>query len=312
MSGLVAMADARVPGYPKVPGPLKRATTHFGTFLKLDNSARAAYLKARVENRIRTTKRMFGMHEQEEIAEISEDPIERRVLNALAEAYAHYVPTPLSVDVLFLSADTQPDWPASKFDDPLAGWGPVLRGRIIQCQTPGAHLDIFEPRCRLAGGPCAWVRVLSERTVKDVRSAASIFVAFLTLTSRSTWRLTQSRSRGEQTSDGLTMQSGSSSRACSEGPVERSGYDIEQLPHAWRPAARAVRARLDAARAPACRVVGELLGGLPAAEQRPIADVRVPVVFVDWSGRTKRSARRSAASSSSAIAGSGSTCARRH
>jgi thioesterase domain-containing protein len=144
--GLVAMADSPVPGYPKFPGPIKRAKAHVDTFLKLDGSARAAYLKARMENRLRTTKRLFGVRDQEEIAETPEDPIERRVLNALAEAYAHYVPTPLSVDVLFLSADTQPDWPATKFDDPLAGWGPVLRGRIIQCQTPGSHLNIFEPR----------------------------------------------------------------------------------------------------------------------------------------------------------------------
>jgi thioesterase domain-containing protein len=75
-----------------------------------------------------------------------EPPIDRRVLNALDEAYCYYVPTPLAIDVLVLSADTPPDLPAMKFDDALLGWGPMLRGRIIQCQTPGTHFDLFAPQ----------------------------------------------------------------------------------------------------------------------------------------------------------------------
>ena len=144
--GLVAMADCPAPGYPKLPPAVVRARNHVRTFVNLKNSERLAYLRARVVNRAKVTGRLLGVREPvEDVAENTEDPVERRVCNALAEAYQHYTPTPLSVDVLFLSAESKPDWPVQKYDDPMLGWGPVMRGRIIQCQTPGSHLSMFSP-----------------------------------------------------------------------------------------------------------------------------------------------------------------------
>jgi thioesterase domain-containing protein len=142
--GLVAMADCPAPGYPKLPPAHRRVRTHVQNFFK--NSGRLAYLQARITNRVKVTQRMLGVREAvEDVAETVEDPVERRVCNALHEAYTHYTPVPLSVDVLFLSADSKPGWPAQEFDDPMLGWGPAMRGRIIQCQTPGTHLTMFEP-----------------------------------------------------------------------------------------------------------------------------------------------------------------------
>lgn len=144
--GLVAMANCPAPGFPKIPSPLFRARAHVRNFLHLGHGKRAAWLRDRVQHRLKVTQSAIGAREPvDDVADNTEDPLERRVGNALAEAYMHYAPTPLSVDVLFLSPDIPPDWPPTRFDDPLLGWGPVMRGRIIQCQTPGSHLSMFDP-----------------------------------------------------------------------------------------------------------------------------------------------------------------------
>ena len=153
--GLVVLADSPAPGYPEFPPALVRAGAHLAKLFKLGHRGRIAYLKARVERRVGVARRMLGMEEPPPVeAPVThaalhpsdEPPIERRVLNALDEAYHYYVPTPLATDVLVLSAENTPDLPAMKFDDALLGWGPVLRGRIIQCQTPGNHFDLFAPQ----------------------------------------------------------------------------------------------------------------------------------------------------------------------
>lgn len=145
--GLVVLADSPAPGYPPFPPVLARARAHLARLFKLGNDGRMAYLKARVQRRLHVLRRMLGREEPapQVVAPDSEPPIARRVLNALDEAYEYYVPTPLAIDVLILSADSTPDLPAMKFDDALLGWGPMLRGRIIQCQTPGNHFDLFAP-----------------------------------------------------------------------------------------------------------------------------------------------------------------------
>jgi thioesterase domain-containing protein len=148
--GLVVLADSPAPGYPKFPSALVRAGAHVARLFRLGNRGRIAYLKARVERRLGLVRRLLGRNEREPVALVAaqggEAPIDRRVLNALDEAYTYYVPTPLAIDVLVLSAETPPDLPAMKFDDALLGWGPMLRGRIIQCQTPGNHFDLFAPQ----------------------------------------------------------------------------------------------------------------------------------------------------------------------
>lgn len=144
--GLVGMANSPAPGFPKIPSPLFRARAHVRNFVGLGNGQRIDYLRARMEHRARVTQRVLGVRDPiDDVWQNTQDPRERRIGNALAEAYAHYEPAPLSVDVLFLSPDIPPDWPPTKFDDPLLGWGPVMRGRIIQCQTPGSHLSMFDP-----------------------------------------------------------------------------------------------------------------------------------------------------------------------
>ena len=149
--GLVILADSPAPGYPKFPPALVRAVAHVGRLLKFGNGGGITYLKGRIRRRIEVVRRMLGIEEppppapETETTQQIEPPIDRRVLNALDEAYNYYVPTPLAIDVLILSAETQPDLPAMKFDDALLGWGDNLRGRIIQCQTPGTHFDLFAP-----------------------------------------------------------------------------------------------------------------------------------------------------------------------
>jgi thioesterase domain-containing protein len=145
--GLVTMANCPAPGFPKIPSPLFRARAHVKNFIQHRN--RVAWLRERVEHRLKVTQTAIGVREP--VHDVADDPnnpgdaLARRIGAALAEAYLHYAPTPLSVDVLFLSPDIPPDWPPTKFDDPLLGWGPVMRGRILQGQTPGSHLSMFDP-----------------------------------------------------------------------------------------------------------------------------------------------------------------------
>jgi thioesterase domain-containing protein len=107
---------------------------------------RVRYLRERLDNSLTRVSSLLGFvpHVDEAPADAAA-PHLRHVDAALYEAYNHYQPTPQCVDVLFLTADTPPDWPTANFDDPLMGWGPALRGRISQCSVPGAHLSIFAP-----------------------------------------------------------------------------------------------------------------------------------------------------------------------
>jgi thioesterase domain-containing protein len=106
---------------------------------------RVRYLRDRLSNMQARAARMVGVIPYvEHLAHVSEQ--ERRIEAGLYEAYINYRPVPLGVDVLFLTADTPPEWPTVTFDDPLMGWGNLLRGRISQCAIPGAHLSIFAPQ----------------------------------------------------------------------------------------------------------------------------------------------------------------------
>jgi hypothetical protein len=138
------MIDCPAPGYPKLPPALVRLHIHAKNFLSLSLRDRWSYLGDRVAHRFKVARELAGAPEPT-ISGPLMGPTLRRVVSALDEIYARYVPAPLGVDVLFLTAATPPDWPATAFDDPLMGWGDVLRGRIMQAQTPGAHVEIFAP-----------------------------------------------------------------------------------------------------------------------------------------------------------------------
>ena len=144
--GLVIMADCPAPGYPKPPPIWERARTHVQNLMDGSHEERVRYLRERMDNSLTRVSRLLGF-----VPHVDEAPAEpvaphlRHVDAALYEAYNHYQPSPQCVDVLFLTADTPPDWPTANFDDPLMGWGPSLRGRISQCSVPGAHLSIFAP-----------------------------------------------------------------------------------------------------------------------------------------------------------------------
>jgi thioesterase domain-containing protein len=141
--GLVAMADCPAPGYPKPPHAFIRARVHAENLLKLSVQERSAYLRDRLEHMAERLLRLVGANPDK--PDEGAPPHMERVNAALREAYENYAPAPLSVNVLFLTADSPPDWPATVFDDPLMGWGPVLRGRISQSGVPGEHLSIFAP-----------------------------------------------------------------------------------------------------------------------------------------------------------------------
>lgn len=142
--GLIIMADCPAPGYPKPPPLLTRARVHARNLLALSNMQRVRYLHDRVESSYTKLSRLAGVTPQADPKQPAPDHVQR-VDAALFEAYEHYKPAPLDVDVLFLVAENPPKYPTAVFDDPLMGWGPVLRGRISQCSIPGAHLSIFAP-----------------------------------------------------------------------------------------------------------------------------------------------------------------------
>jgi oxalate---CoA ligase len=159
--GLVTMADCPAPGYPKLPAATQRMKLHVQNLWQLSRTERVAYLRDRMNNGMMKLQSLVGARN---IAENGDgtSPHLQRVNAALHEAYIHYVPAPLSVDVLFLTADAPADWPTVVFDDPLMGWGPVLRGRISQCGIPGAHLKIFDPEN---------VTILAERVSNAISQA---------------------------------------------------------------------------------------------------------------------------------------------
>jgi thioesterase domain-containing protein len=173
---LVTMVDCPAPGYPK-PAPLRqRVRTHVENLLAQSPAERIAYLRERLENGVTRIGRLLGITRTAETGGDVDTtpPYLHRVNAALYEAYTHYRPTPISVDVLFLTADTPPDWPGARFDDPLMGWGDLLRGRLSQSGIPGAHLSIFEPQ----NVPVLVERVLSavaraERTAEPVPTSTA-------------------------------------------------------------------------------------------------------------------------------------------
>jgi thioesterase domain-containing protein len=143
--GLVIMADCPMPGYPR-PAPLrKRIKIHADNLLGLHKHKRLDYIQDRFANLRTRVKKLAGGIPYVDPKKILPKDV-RRLEAALYESYRHYRPAPLGVEVLFLTADTPPEWPTASFDDPLLGWGDVLRGRISQCAIPGAHLTVFAPQ----------------------------------------------------------------------------------------------------------------------------------------------------------------------
>jgi thioesterase domain-containing protein len=124
-----------------------RARAHLQNLWKISQRERTAYLRERFDNGLIRAGKLIGFT-PESPQSAPDRPVaehQQRVDAALYEAYQYYKLTPQSVNVLFLTADTPPDWPTVRFDDPLMGWGPALRGRISQCSIPGTHLSIFAP-----------------------------------------------------------------------------------------------------------------------------------------------------------------------
>ena len=143
--GLVIMADCPAPGYPP-PAPLrKRIRVHADNLFGQHGQKRSDYIRERFANLSSRVKKLAGIIPYDDPEQVLSEPV-RRLEAALYESYRHYRPLPLGLDVLFLTADTPPEWPTASFDDPLIGWGNVLRGRISQCAIPGTHLTVFAPQ----------------------------------------------------------------------------------------------------------------------------------------------------------------------
>lgn len=145
--GLVIMADCPAPSYPQ-PAPVwMRARTHLRNLWNIPRPQRGAYLRERLNNGVIRAGKLVGFTpESPPFAPNQPVPeYQQGVDAALYEAYQYYKLSPQCVDVLFLTADTPPDWPTVRWGDPLMGWGPALRGRISQCSIPGTHLSIFAP-----------------------------------------------------------------------------------------------------------------------------------------------------------------------
>jgi thioesterase domain-containing protein len=154
--GLVIIADCTAPGYPR-PAPLfKRVGIHLSN-LRERKGQRIEYLAQRFKNVRTRIAKLTGFIPYVDPKEVVPAQV-KKLDAALWEAYRNYRPLPLNVDVLFLTADTPPEWPTVSFDDPLRGWGDILRGRISQCSIPGTHLSVFAPQnlpvfaARIRGG----------------------------------------------------------------------------------------------------------------------------------------------------------------
>jgi thioesterase domain-containing protein len=143
--GLVIMADCAAPGYPQ-PAPLvNRIAIHVDNLRSRQAGHRLEYLAQRFKNVRTRIAKLTGFIPYVDPKEVI-PPHMKKLDAALWEAYRNYKPMPLNADVLFLTADTPPEWPTVSFDDPLRGWGDILRGRISQCSIPGTHLSVFAPQ----------------------------------------------------------------------------------------------------------------------------------------------------------------------
>jgi thioesterase domain-containing protein len=142
---MVIIMDCPAPGYPR-PAPLvTRLKAHIENLRTLHHEKRRDYVKQRFANVRTRFAKAAGLIPYIIPGEVVPELV-RRIDAALYEAYRNYHPQPLSVEVLFLTADTPPEWPTAHFDDPLMGWGDLLRGRISQCAIPGTHLSVFAPQ----------------------------------------------------------------------------------------------------------------------------------------------------------------------
>jgi thioesterase domain-containing protein len=164
---VVIMADCAAPGYPRLAPWQVRARAHLRNLVTLSPRARLHYLQERLARR---TDRVLTWLEVTPILRERQATalLAQSVDEALDEAYDHYRPAALSTHVLFITADTPPDWPATDFDDPLMGWGPVFRGHTAQCHVPGTHLSIFDPDN---------VPVLAERVSEALSQAEAGYAA---------------------------------------------------------------------------------------------------------------------------------------
>jgi thioesterase domain-containing protein len=143
--GLLIIADCPAPGYPRPAPLLKRINVHADNLRGMPERKRMEYITERFKNVRTRINKLAGLIPHVDPKEVVPEQV-RRLDAALYESYRHYHPMPIGVDVLFLTADTPPEYPTASFDDPLMGWGNVLRGRVSQCDIPGAHLSVFAPQ----------------------------------------------------------------------------------------------------------------------------------------------------------------------
>jgi len=128
--GLVIMADCPAPGHPKHVGVLRRVRAHVSAWAQTPSAARARYLRAQLQELREQLSELVRMDPQNRHHR-REPRYLQRVAAALYEAYRHYRPSPQCVDVLFLNAERPSEWTPIMPVDPLLGWGPALRGRIM-------------------------------------------------------------------------------------------------------------------------------------------------------------------------------------
>ena len=146
--GALIVFDMFAPGYPRKLPRLQRLWMHLRTFLGLGLRAKKAYVRERLGKLKVRVRHWMGQDirnapEIKGVEGLSTETL-KQVWLALVSAQRKYRPQQqFDGKVVLVKAENTFDWPATKLDDPLFGWGQWARGGVATQTVPGSHLEIF-------------------------------------------------------------------------------------------------------------------------------------------------------------------------
>jgi thioesterase domain-containing protein/acyl carrier protein len=138
----VALIDTPAPGFPPRLPLFQRLAAHGANLVRGDAAGRRAYLAARWSNVMARFRTRSDEYEQAIWGVLT--PRMQAVLAAHGRAGDAYTQPSYAGPIALLRARVHPDWPATRFDDPMLGWGDYVTGGIDEREIPGAHLDVLD------------------------------------------------------------------------------------------------------------------------------------------------------------------------
>ena len=143
---LLGLLDSPAPGFPPPLPLLTRVRIHLRNFVQGNYGGRLHYLRDRMLNllmRFLTAKQRNKWNARRYPKSCINQEL-AAVNVGMHQALAAYRPDPYPGDMLFLRADSPPDYPATVQYHSSMGWDAFVTGRIRDAAVPGMHLGIFD------------------------------------------------------------------------------------------------------------------------------------------------------------------------